>query len=596
MKSKLIARTLQGAFWAGILLGSAMLASADTVVTFQVDMSAQITAGTFVPGTDTVSAHGTFNGWGAGISLTNNPVAANPHLYTGITDDTSETNGAVMIFKYVLDGSAYETTTDGDNRCAQLPASGGSLVLPASYYADAGPASTANVTFQVDMAEQIQLGNFNTNSGMSVEVNGTFNSWGSGNTLTNDPTIRTTNTTGTITSNVYVGTFPITGPTNATQEFKYVMEPAGSYEGPSPADSDYDNGQNRFFIITSQKLPIVSFSDVPLNVTITNNVTFEVDMTTQIEAGNFTSNNTVEIHGDFNSWGGGQTMTNNPAASNPDIYSTVIPYVAAANTVVNFKYVIQPGTQWENTASGNNRTATLLSTNGNFASGPVYFSDQSPSTLIDFVTSTNCMVKFTVNMTNAVGTDGTVFDNAYPSGDQIFINGLNAGVNNSFWTWASPPFGGGPAAYLMTQISNTTLFTVTLPVNEGQGADLIYKYSINGFDNEAGFADNHQRWIRSLPAYTMPTDTFASQGTSTQAEIPAGNLAIARSTGGQVKLSWLGRRGVHLQTATNLNPATVWTDQNSTDGTNLIVSAGGTASTNYTPGPSNLFYRLVGPK
>jgi hypothetical protein len=205
------------------------------------------------------------------------------------------------------------------------------------------------------------------------------------------------------------------------------------------------------------------------------------------------------------------------------------------------------------------------------------------------------MVTFTVNMTNGTGTGpgGTAtFDNQYPSSDSIYINGLYNGVNNSFWTWG----GLGDPAYQMTQIPNTMLFTITLPVNQGQNELLIYKYSINGLDDEAPSGDNHERWIRSLPNYTMPVDTYASQGTTNEVEIGFGNLAITTASSNQVQISWLGRDGVHLQTATTIGPNAVWTSLNQTDGTNLIVAPGGTASTNYDIGKGNLFYRLSGPQ
>jgi hypothetical protein len=176
-------------------------------------------------------------------------------------------------------------------------------------------------------------------------------------------------------------------------------------------------------------------------------------------------------------------MTNNGDASNPDIYSTVIVYNGAPNAQHYFKYVIQPGTQWENVSAANsiggNRWFDLTnSANTNVTVGPVYFSDEAPSALIDFVTVTNCMVTFTVNMTNAVGTDSVVFNTA----DTVFLNGLDNGVNNSFWTWGVLS---APANYQMTNIPNTLFYTITLPVNEGQNDDLIYKYSINGNDDEA---------------------------------------------------------------------------------------------------------------
>jgi hypothetical protein len=97
-----------------------------------------------------------------------------------------------------------------------------------------------------------------------------------------------------------------------------------------------------------------------------------------------------------------------------------------------------------------------------------------------------------------------------------------------------------------------------------------------------------------LPDYTMPVDTYASQGLANQVEIAAGDLSAVPIAGNKVQLTWLGRRGVHLQTTTSYG-ATGWTDQDLTDGTNLIVAPGGMATTNYPVGPTNLFYRLVGP-
>jgi hypothetical protein len=588
MKQKLSSKFIRRGFCAGALLLGGVAACAQTQVTFQVDMTEQI-GSSFNPPGDTVSAHGTFNGWGAGVNLTNNPAAANPNLYSGTVSDTSDANGTVLIYKYVIDGGTYENTYDGDNRCAQLPAGGASLFLPASFFDDAGPVIEANVTFQVDMAEQINVGAFDVDS--TVEVHGGFNGWSSGDTLTNDPAISTTNAVGIVTSNVYVGTFAVTAPTNGTQEYKYVIQPGTVYEGPANSDSDVDNGNNRFFISTTQTLPIVSFDDKPLSTTVTNNVTFEVDMTALLITGAFNTNETVQVNGDFNNWSG-QIMSNNPAGSTPNVYSTVVTIVDAAGATHAYKFV-ENGT-YESLA--NNRTFNLLNTSGDLTNGPFYFNNQLPIGA-DFL-STNCMVTFTVDMTNAMGVGaGTavVFDNAYPSSDTVWINGLYDGLNNNFWTWGQAPYPSGPAGYQMTQIPNTLLFTITLPVNQGQSADLIYKYSLEGYDNEAGFGDNHERWVRSQPNYTMPVDIFGSQGATTQSEISFGNLAITNLLNGQVQLSWLGRDGVELQTTSNLSPA-VWISQPLTDGTNLTVAPGGEASTNYTVGPGNLFYRLVGPQ
>ena len=131
----MITNRRQYGLWAGLLLCSAVAASANTLVTFQVDMS----TAAFDPSTQKVSAHGSFNGWGAAFELTNNPSGANPNLWSGTLDVAA--NGSVMEYKYVIDPSGWESIPKGNNRLATLPStSGASLVLPTVYYADNPPA------------------------------------------------------------------------------------------------------------------------------------------------------------------------------------------------------------------------------------------------------------------------------------------------------------------------------------------------------------------------------------------------------------------------------------------------------------------------
>src|SRR5271170_5533587 len=108
-------------FFAGLLLGTAWSVYADTLITFQCDMTYQVQANTFTNGVTEVYARGTFNNYGAapyapGFLLTNNPAAINPNLYTGTFDDTNDTNGAQMQYKYYIPGSiGYETTANYNN-------------------------------------------------------------------------------------------------------------------------------------------------------------------------------------------------------------------------------------------------------------------------------------------------------------------------------------------------------------------------------------------------------------------------------------------------------------------------------------------------
>jgi len=202
MNPKLSNKIIQRGLCMGALLLSAASASAapanSTWLTFQVDMTAQV-GSSFNPPGDTVYAHGTFNGWGA-LTLTNNTNAANPNLYTGTINDTTDANGRVVDYKFVIDSGNWESPSDGNNRCATLPVtSGASLLLPAAFFDDAGPVESNSISFQVDMAEQLHLGNFNTS--YPVYAFGSFGGWATTPLpLTNNPALNVTNAQGYITS------------------------------------------------------------------------------------------------------------------------------------------------------------------------------------------------------------------------------------------------------------------------------------------------------------------------------------------------------------------------------------------------------------
>ena len=103
----------KSAMLAGLLFGVAASAIASNTVTFQVDMSQQILAGTFDPTTNHVYVSGSLNGFASstaitnGFLLTNNPAGANPALYVGTTNDTVDANGAQMSWKFVSDSPSF---------------------------------------------------------------------------------------------------------------------------------------------------------------------------------------------------------------------------------------------------------------------------------------------------------------------------------------------------------------------------------------------------------------------------------------------------------------------------------------------------------
>lgn len=597
MNPKLSTKAIQCGLCVGALLLGAAAAFAQTTVSFQVDMSNNpLTTG------ETLSVNGSFNNWGANSTLTNNPHAANPNLYSGTVANTSVADGKVMDYQYrIINGNntSYSGQADGDNYCLLIPANGAAVAAPSEFWSDDGTAVTNSISFQVDMAEQLHLGNFNTS--MGVYCQGSFEGWSDANfPLTNNPALNVTNSQGFITSLPYQGTYTTWAASpNAAAEFKYVYN-NGSDVYEAPINGDPDNNNNRFFQNSTQTLPLVSFSDIPFNNTVTNTVTFIVDMSIQIYTGNFIpSSDTIQIFGDYNNWASGTVMVNTNAADT-NLYYFTTQYVGGAGSHVYFKYQIDPGSDWENPAASNliggNRFFTLGSTSGTYTDGPVYFSDLGPSSLVDDVNVTNCMVTFTVDMTPVI--DGQVDSDLdfTPGFDVVMLNGVWNGLNPSFWPWGASSQS-TYAQYVMNPVPGGNLYTITLPINAGQPLNLSYDYGIDGEANEPN--GNHSHYIRSIPNYSMPTDVF---GSPAPGEASFGNLTIAR-TNNQVSLSWLGRTGVSLQGTTNLTPPIKWTRFPLTDGTNLTVAQGpgttppvGYATTNFLTGNSNWFYELIGPQ
>ena len=634
------------AMLAGLLFGAAGLATAGNIITFQVDMSAQISAGTFDPTTNNVYVSGSMNGFSStanitnGFHLTNNPAGDNPALYVGTTNDATDANGAQMTWKFVTDSPSfsgnggYETTLSGGNRFWVL-GTNTTFTLPYTYFNDAGIPILWQAEFRVDMAAFVFSGALDTNAGMTVEVRGDFENWTTGYTLTNDPTIRTTNGT-FITSNVYTGVFPLYGSPGQLNHFKYVIyNPntlAANYEQPNAINGDpAGNNYNRFVLIDTnqspQILPLVDFGDIVPSQIVTNTVVFQVDMSVMTWLGicNATNSSVVSVQGAFNGWNStGYSMTNDPNAANTNIYSIVVPnQVAGVGTVVSqFKFLCspsgnssyEPGSAFLTytnggatvAAGGGNRTWVMPHINNSTIVLPVvYYGDVQPGN--NFPTPT--LVTFNVNMTNAVTGTNAANPNPYsfnPGSDRVYINGVNYPVPttaNTVTQGASAVAYGDDTTntailpFLMTnnppgsrKYSLQVMVPAGYPVRTGS-----YRYSINGTNNEGvnnGITNGlpttgttiHRRYIRGLGTVQMPLDTF---GNVVSEPTTIGNITNGPFSGGVTPLSWPGRHGTILQVTTNLQGArTVWTSLYNTDGI---------GSTNYPVSGPQLFFELVQP-
>ncbi|HEV2453531.1 MAG TPA: hypothetical protein VGY98_04685 [Verrucomicrobiae bacterium] len=614
--------------------------NASTLLFFSVNMATNLANGTFNPpppagtGTNAVYANGTFYGWsGSGLQLVQE---GGTTIWTNSYNDTSDQNGKVVSYRFDINGS-YESTASWDNRGAELPAtSGASLVLPTPYYGDVGPGQIINVTFQVDMSEEIELGHFIPGADQ-LDVRGSFNGWGNaGDYLTNNPAIVVTNyPTGIVESNVYVGTFPITTgaevsgvpATNAFMEWKAVEDPAGSWESPGSADAN-DAG-NRFFTDnTNQALPVVSFSDLiyaPLA-----NVTLNVDMSGPIKYDPNYLPNSVTVWGSFNNWASGVSMTAG-AAPHTNVFSATVSMPENSAVIIQVRYTNtvvaanNPAAPWVydylNDAVYNNnarRTVTIPFTASAFSTNlPVFnFLDLA----LDDYLPQNTPVLFAVNMANAVGTDGHVFS---PGADGVYINGMFANGGGTPYPQSWYAWSGGvnpvsaPAGYQMIEEGTSSIYTNTIIIPAGTPIALSYQYGmdpgqINGgpLEDESPSGANHFRVVRTTAAgtYAMPTDVFTNlpyveplfaPGNiyENMGTLSGGDLSVGTESGGNVPVSWLGRPGAHLQSATSVNGP--WTDIPATDGTtwtNGVNTANGLLSeTNWPAGNQLTLFRLIKP-
>ncbi|MGH7975146.1 MAG: hypothetical protein ACREC8_00640, partial [Limisphaerales bacterium] len=621
-------RKLLTSVWAVFLLCAAgiMTTQANTIITFSVDMATNLANGSFNPppnGSDAVYVFGTFNGFASpGVQLVQ---VGSSSVFTNTVNDTGDANGNTMSYAFNINGTV-EPLSCYDNRAVHLPAnSGASLVLPTQYYGGDGPVVSTQVKFQVDMSEEIELGHFNPGNGDTVVVAGSFNGWsptaGSQYVLTNDPSIIVTNNNFTppvIESNVYTATIPITtcanpgtgsgglAVTNENQEWKYVEDPSETWESPGPTSAD-DAG-NRFFTEnTDQVLPLVSFSDLPYAPLAT--VTLNIDMSGPIKYDTNFVQNSVVVWGTFNNWASGVAMTNDPAP-NTNIYSAAIsmgeetPIIIQCRYTNSFiNYFVYDYTQDGGPSYFDNNnyrrtitlpiTDTLLVTN----LSPFYFDDLAPG---DYLTQPT-PVRFTVDMTGAVGTDAHVFN---PSLDGVYINGMfaggtpsepNNGTAQSWYPWSSgvDPVA-APPGYQMLEVGSSMIYTNTIVLPAGTPVALSYQYGMdqNSFsggpsDDEATVEAVHYRVVRAtgLNPYVLPTDTFTNAPYQEPffstgnimgiGNIAGGNLNVGTPVGGEVPVSWLGRPGAHLQSAASLTGS--WTDYPNTDGTNWTA---GSSTTN----------------
>jgi hypothetical protein len=594
------------ALLAGLLVCAAGMttARANIFVTFSVDMATNFAAGTFNPpppdgtGTNFVSVRGNFqsNAWSLpGMILVRQ---GNTTIYTNTYSipASSKAPGTVASYRFNLNGvdpAGNESTASWDNRAVNLPGTdGASLVLPTPFYGDVGAGSVVNVTFQIDMSEQVALGRF-TNGVSALDLRGSFNGWANtGASPVRDTSILVTNYNaafppgGIVTSNVYVLTIPITTgaevpgtpATNAFMEWKAVMN-GGTWES---GGTNFDDSGNRFWVNNTNKvLPLVSFNDQAYAPLVT--VRLNVDMTPVSIYDIYYVYPSVVVWGTYDGWSTGTFLTNNPSAANTNIFSGVITTVQGATDIIQYRYTnsykLANGLDFGWVYDYSNGVALDSSRRTISVPAPITYTNMPVVFFNDFTTNdylnTDTVVTFSVNMTNAVGTEPHNFD---PAADQVYING---GFDYAGWFAWNPIALSSRVCTATPPDSEVYTYQYTFPYGHARRID--YQYTTSAFVNNTGDETlsglNHERYIRSTNGVdTLPMDTF---GVMT-AEQKFGSLAIGSASGGRFPVTWLGYPGVSLQSSTSLSGG-AWTDNPAT---------AGLSSTNWPNGGGNQFFRL----
>lgn len=442
-------------------------------------------------------------------------------------------------------------------------------VLKRSYTIANVPAQTNKVTFTVNMEVPMLLYANNPLDPLGFDatsdvlyVRGSFN----GFTNSLDYRLFQVGTT-----TLFTNTVDVVATNGQTVFYKFFGDSFPGYEIPSATC-----GGNRSLTITAANMtaPLAYWNDSRVTDP-TNIITFQADLAVQILTGAFNTNtDSVYVRGNFNGWSGpGLLLTNVPSTT---LFqgSLVEPFFPTNGCKpLSYKFLINA-----NYESGSNRDTNVTTLN------PLLAGAYDRVTLCDVLEQTN-FVTFTVNMTNAVGTDSTVYDTNTP----VYIYGNFTGwdLNDGPGDWGSTP----KAELQMSRIGDTSLHTITLPIPPGHPLRLVYKFSMNGFDNEAGFAVDHVRYIRTTPGqntYTLPLDTWIGTNTvafNTREEAKFGNLKASPAGPGQVSVTWNGLKCVSLQTSTNLTGFVTDTNTTGLSATNIA-----------TGGAPQKFFRLVSPQ
>ena len=409
---------------------------------------------------------------------------------------------------------------------------------------------SAQVTFQVNMSAQTSLGNFNPAVDVVSVAGDPINAW----STTDSPLAPSPSD-----SNIWTGTFEVTGTAGATAQYKFVMltNSVAAWEG--NVGPGGPNGNRTFTLAdTDQTLPVVFFNNVTSGATVSSDVTFQVNMSVQVALGSFDpASSTVSVAGEFNGWSASDFMLTQ-SLTDSNLWVGTRTLTGAADSTVSYKFVMNGGTWEGNVGPGGaqNRALTLTSA-----------AQSLPVVFFNNVTAVpgNIPITFQVNLGVQIAQGN--FD---PAAGTVSVAGDL--LNN--WNTS--------ASVLTRSTTDLNLWTGTFEVNSSAGAVMLFKYVLNDATWEGNVGPdgtaNRTYTIASADPQTLPPVFFNNV-------TDLGRLSLGAISGGQLTLSWTAGPLIRLQTAADLGGG-VWQDVPNTLGQNsatVIVGSG------------RAFFQLVGP-
>ncbi|MCH7972520.1 MAG: T9SS type A sorting domain-containing protein [Bacteroidetes bacterium] len=503
-----------------LMLITGVFIKAQTVdVTFQVDVSIEIATETFNPATNQVEIRGDFDGWGAGLVLSD---ADNDSVYT--VTMVGQPQNTTIFYKFFHTGNMGTWESD-PNREVNTGTSS-TLDLDPFFFDDRTPYTgiPTNVTFNVDMRIPAQ-GDFDPTTD-TVFVAGSFTDWGTGAVMMED-------LDGDSTYTVAIDT--LTSGDLLFYKFIFIASGATTWESPTEGDDiDVASGNRIFGPADSNNVITRFWNNVDPDVTqlADGNIFFEVDMSVATELGVFDFNvDSVQIRGVFNGWDDSQPerslMNQNPA--DPNNWFLDIPMVQLPlNSTLAYKYFITsgPGSTpyanggWEvaigNTITSDRNRPVIFEGSGIQEVPLAYLGNIHPDWVIPTGTTVEC--EFIVDMTFA-----TIADTQGTS--PVFI----PGTDSVFWIPRQPFYyainglewpGEYPRILQLTDPDQDMIYTGTLTINGPAFNGFLYNYaytSTSGLILEEGSQQDvrvrfmSQSGPRAINSpFTMPLDIWSN--------------------------------------------------------------------------------------